>query len=469
MQPDDPTHRSTETPRETAPSLPRRRPPVLSYVLVALAAALLGVVVTWYAARPRPSGEIEPAPSGGQSQPATSGAHAGHSGPAADPQAGAAGETAVYISPARQQMFGVRTAVVERRQLDTTLRTVGTLAYDETRIAMIHTRVSGWVEDVYVDYVGRPVRRHEPLLTVYSPELVSTQNEYLLALRGRDQLRASTVNAARTATESLLAAALDRLRLWDIPEEQIAELERTGKVQRTLALHSPFDGVVLEREAYPGQYLTPEMPAFKIADLSRIWALGAVFEYELARVRVGQRAEIHFPYGQSNRALVGEITFIYPEVDPQTRRVKVRAEFRNPGLQFKPESFVTMLIRTPGGEHLAVPKEAVIDTGTRRYAILARDGGYFEPREVEVGEPSDEAYPILSGLEEGDRVVTSAQFLVDSETNLQEAMQSMIGMHGGMEMQPETGGETPRPAEPSSAAPRPATPPSVKPPAEHGH
>jgi RND family efflux transporter MFP subunit len=348
-----------------------------------------------------------------------------------------AGGKTVYISPARQQQFGVRASVVEPQPIETTIRTVGTLAYDETRVAQVHTKIAGWVERVYVDYVGKSVRRDEPLFTVYSPDLFSTQTEYLLARKGVAELGTSSVASARTAAESLLAAARDRLRLWDIPEEHIRELEETGTVQRTLMLHSPFHGVVLERSAFPGQYLTPEMTAFKIADLSRIWAFGAVFEYELPLVKVGQEAEIAFPYGQASRALKGRITFIYPEVDPQTRRVRVRAEFSNPGLQFKPESYVTMQLRTEGGTRLAVPKEAVIDTGATRYAILAHPEGYFEPREIEVGEPGDQFYPLLGGLNDGDRIVTSAQFLVDSETNLQAALQAMAG-HGGMDM---SGGE----------------------------
>ncbi len=259
---------------------------------------------------------------------------------------------------------------------------------------------------------------------------MATQNEYLLALKARDQLGKSPISATRASAESLLAAARARLELWDVPEHQIRELEETGRAQKTLMLHAPFNGVVLERNAVPGQYITPEMTAFKVADLSRIWALGALFEYELPLIKVGQEAEIEFPYGQSKRSLKGKITFIYPDIDPQTRRVKIRAEFDNPGLELKPETYVTILIGTGGGRRLAIPKEAVIDTGSKRYALLAHPNGYFEPREIQVGEPGDELYPVLSGLEEGDRIVTSAQFLIDSETNLQAAMQSMIGMPG---------------------------------------
>ena len=373
--------------------------------------------------------------------------------PGMDMSGGTAGatETGVYIEPARQQLIGVRTATVTRRRLDTTIRTVGTLAYDETRVTEIHPKVMGWVEQVFVDYVGKHVSRGQALFTIYSPELVSTQKEYLLAIKAQQQLGQSRFPETRAGAESLVAAARERLALWDISEKQIQELERTGQPQRTLTLYSPFSGVVLERNTFAGQYISPETSTFKIADLSTIWVLGQIFEYETRLVKLGQEAEIQFPYEQTTRSLKGKITFIYPEVDPQTRRVKVRIEFRNAGFEFKPESYVTVLIRVAGGEQLALPKEAVIDNGTKRYAIVARPNGYFEPREIEVGQPVDDFFPLVSGLAEGDPVVTSAQFLIDSETNLQAAMQAMAMSMPGMDM---SGGKS-KPAAPKPSAPPP--------------
>jgi membrane fusion protein, copper/silver efflux system len=423
------------SPEAEPPAKPLGSRAALKYALVGLVSLAVGVAGTVLVLRSR-----QAAPVGSPVPAAASGGHEGMPGmeaPAGGEQAPPS-DTAVYISPARQQLIGVRTAVVALQPLDTTIRTVGTLAFDETRVTQVHTKVAGWVDKVWVDFVGKPVRRGQWLFSVYSPELVATQNEYLLALKARDQLGKSPISATRASAESLLSAARARLELWDIPEHQIRELEETGRAQKTLMLHAPFNGVVLEKNAVPGQYITPEMTAFKVVDLTRIWALGALFEYELPLIKVGQEAEIEFPYGQSKRSLKGKITFIYPDIDPQTRRVKIRAEFANPGLQLKPETYVTVLIRTGGGRRLAIPKEAVIDTGSKRYALVARPHGYFEPREVQVGEPGDELYPVLGGLEEGDRIVTSAQFLIDSETNLQAAMQSMIGMPGmdmpGMDM-----------------------------------
>lgn len=368
----------------------------------------------------------------------------------------AAGNT-VYISPARQQLIGVRTATLESRTLDATIRTVGTLAYDETRVTEVHPKVSGWVERVFVDFVGKPVGRGQPLLTIYSPDLVATQNEYLLALKAQRQLGDSSFPETRSGAESLVAATRDRLRLWDITDAQIAELERSGQAQRTLTLYSPFDGVVLERNTYAGQYITPETSTAKIADLSTIWAIGQIFEYEARTVKLGDKADIEFPYGQATRRLTGRVTFIYPDINPETRRARVRIEFRNPGLEFKPESYVTVILRRTAGAQLALPKEALLDSGAKRYAILAHPNGYFEPREVEIGEPVDEFYPIVKGLSQGDRVVTSAQFLIDSETNLQAALGAMANMPG-MKMGGDKGGTGAGDAKPTTpSAPTPPT------------
>jgi RND family efflux transporter MFP subunit len=434
---------------------PRRIGP---FVAVAAVSLVLGAGGAWLALR------YSGGSTGDPTRPAESAATTGQQGdsPAmAGLDVGSTSEDTtargVYISPDRQQLIGVRTATVTRRPLDTTIRTVGTLAYDETRVTQIHTKVMGWIERVYVDYVGKAVRRGQPLFTIYSPDLVATQNEYLLALKASQQLGESRFPETRAGAESLVSATRDRLQLWDITDAQIDELARTGQPRKTLTLYSPFDGVVLERNAFAGQYISPEMSTFKIADLSTIWVLGQIFEYETRLVKLGQEAEIQFPYGQSTRSLKGRITFIYPGVDPETRRVKVRIEFRNPGFEFKPESYVTVLLRAGMGEQLAVPKEAVLDNGAKRYAIVALPNGYFEPREIDVGEPVDDFFPVIKGLAEGDPVVTSAQFLIDSETNLQSAMQAMSMSMPGMNMgggKQETNATPPSgPVSPSGAPP----------------
>ncbi|HEY3359304.1 MAG TPA: efflux RND transporter periplasmic adaptor subunit [Polyangia bacterium] len=365
----------------------------------------------------------------------------------------------VQISPERQQLIGVRTAVVAPHDVGASLRTVGVLAYDQTRVTEIHTRITGWVDRLYVNYTGKAVRKGQPLFSVYSPELVSTQVDYLLGLRQRRE----------GGGAALADATRQRLKLWEISDAQIARLERTQQPERTLTLYSPFDGVVLERTTFAGQYITPDMKAFRIGDLSTIWVIAEVFEYELPRIKIGQRAEVVFPNGESG-PVAGTVAFIYPDIDPQTRRVKLRLELKNPGRAFKPDSYVTVVLRSDLGARLVVPKEAIIDTGPRQYALIALPGGYFEPRTVKIGPAGDEYYAVLDGLQAGDRVVTSAQFLIDSETNLQAAMQSMSMSMPGMEMGKDKGkgqgGDMkgmPMPPAPSGTK-RPPMAPSAPPP-----
>jgi RND family efflux transporter MFP subunit len=361
---------------------------------------------------------------------------------------------AVYISPARQQLIGVRTGVVERQQLDGTVRTVGTLAYDETRETEIHTRIAGWVDRLFVDYVGKPVRRGQALFAVYSPDLVTAQSDYLVAWRARAALTSSSTPSARAANDALLAAARQRLERWGVSAAQISELEQRGEATKTLTLSSPFDGIVLEKNTFAGQYITPEMSTFKIADLSTIWVLGQVFEYEAATVMPGQRVDIEFPYGQRSGPLSASVDFVYPGIDPQTRRVRFRAVLPNPGQRLKPETYVTLVLHGESVDRIVIPKESVIDTGARKYVLLALPEGYFAPRDVEVGIPIGDFYPVVSGVTEGDRVVTSAQFLVDSETNLMAAMQNMSMSMPGMDM----GGSQPKGPGAPSAAPAPMPP-----------
>ncbi len=416
---------TSSTPRSGAP--PRPHATFWSHGLVALVAALVGVGGTMIATR------------GHGWNGSASAAAASASAKAAMPGMGAAApaapsSSAVYISPARQQLVGVRTSKIERHTLDATLRTVGNVAYDETRLAQIHTRTSGWIEQVFVDFVGKPVRRGQALFNVYSPDLVTTQNDLFVALRARDDLASSTYPEARRGADALVVATRERLKRWGISDGEVARLERTREVTRAMTLSSPFDGIVVERTAYAGQYVTPEMTAFKIADLSRVWVIGQVFEYEARRIAIGQTVHVEFPYGQAAVPLEGKITFIYPDVDVQTRRVRFRAEFKNPNNMLKPETYVTVIVRGEASVVLAVPREGIIDTGTRQYVILAKPNGYFEPRDVKIGAPIGDFYPVLEGVSEGDEVVTSAQFLVDSETNLQSAMQAMALTMPGMDM-----------------------------------
>jgi RND family efflux transporter MFP subunit len=309
--------------------------------------------------------------------------------------------------------------------------------------------VSGWVEQLYVDYVGKPVRRGQALFAVYSPELATTQADYLVALRARDKLPDTASAELRASADALLQASRERMRRWNVSDAQIDELMRTQKPSRTVSIDSPFDGIVLEKNAFAGQYVTPEMTSFKLADLSSVWALGQVFEYEAARLHVGDAVEVEFPYGQA-ATRTAKIEFVYPGVDPQTRRVRFRVALDNHDGKLKPDTFVNLTVHGEGHHQLAIPKEAVIDTGPRKYVLLALADGYFEPRDVQVGPAVGEFYPVLAGVAAGDRVVTSAQFLVDSETNLMAAMQGMSMSMPAMDL----GGGSEAPHDhPGSAAP----------------
>ncbi len=428
--------------RSAPPSSPHRRASWGVVLLIFLAAAGGG---TFLGSRLQgPAGA--PAPAEGAAMPGMA-----SSAPAAPP---GAGPKAVYISPARQQLVGVRTGSVVRQRVEGTVRTVGMLAYDETRTAQIHTKVSGWVEQLYVDYVGKPVRRGQALFAVYSPDLVTAQADYLIALRARQDIGNGPVPEARVGADALLAASRERMKRWEVSDAQIADLERTGHASRTITLSSPFDGIVLEKSAVAGQYVTPDMTSFKLADLSTVWAVGQVFEYEAASIRAGDAIDVEFPYGQAAK-IEARIDFVYPEVDPQTRRVRFRAVLKNTDRELKPDTYVTLVWHGEAIDRLVVPKEAVIDTGERKYVLLALADGYFEPRDVQLGPPVGEVYPVVAGIAEGDRVVTSAQFLVDSETNLMAAMQnmamSMPGMNGGAS----------KPASPAVAAPSPSSMPDM--------
>jgi RND family efflux transporter MFP subunit len=329
----------------------------------------------------------------------------------------------VFIAPERQQMIGVRLATVERKALSREIRAVGKVAADETRITHIHTKVTGYIEEVFVDFIGRPVKRGEPLFTIYSPELVATQQEYLIALRGRKQLEGAPYQEVAAGAESLVNAARDRLRLWDISEAELGTLEKEGKVKRALTIYSPVEGVVTDRMAYHhGRYVDPQMDLYTIVDLSRVWVLAEVYEHELPYVRLGQGAEVEFPYGAGARKVWGRVSFIQPFLNPKTRTAQVRLEFANPGLALKPEMFVNVKLSAGLGTHLVVPEDAVVDTGTEQYVFVDKGEGYLEPRRVEVVAEAGGYLAIHHGLAAGERVATAANFLIDSESRLKGAL-----------------------------------------------
>ncbi|MBC8187889.1 MAG: efflux RND transporter periplasmic adaptor subunit [Proteobacteria bacterium] len=336
-------------------------------------------------------------------------------------------EGQVLIDSATVQNIGVRTMKVERGDLARSIRAVGRVAYDERRVVHVHTKVQGWVEKLLIDFVGQKVERGEPLLEIYSPELVATQEELLLAARYREDTEASPFDDVRGGGESLLETTKRRLALWDIPERDIERLIETGDVQRTLTLYAPAEGVVTRLGVRSGMEVQPNSNLYTIADLSRVWVLANVYEYELPWLEVGQTSSVELSYLPSG-PMEGQLTYIAPFLDPNTRTAEVRLELDNSAGLLKPEMFGNMVIEAaPRPNVLAIPTEAVIRSGRRTIAVVSLGEGRFEPRDVELGlDSGDGWHEVRSGLDDGDEIVVSSQFLIDSESNLREAMKKLL-------------------------------------------
>ncbi len=350
------------------------------------------------------------------------------------------GQAPVTLSPIRRQAIGVRTGGVERRPFETTIRAVGAVAYDERRVRQVNLRVAGWVTNLAVNYTGQFVRAGEPLLTIYSPELAATQDEYRLALRTRARVGQSPMELIRTGADAQIEAARSRLRLLNLSDEQIDALEETEpKFETTLA--APISGVVTKKMALQGMYATPEMSLYEIADLSTVWLYADVYEQDLPLVAVGQAATVTLA-AYPNEQFQGRVAFVVPALSPETRTTKVRMEFPNPDLRLKPGMYGDVMIRVKGQSVLTVPREAVLDSGTRTLAFLDRGEGRFEPREIKTGRTFDGYTEVIEGLQTGDKVVTSGTFLIDSESKLTAAtsMMGALGM-GGIRMEQARMGE----------------------------
>jgi RND family efflux transporter MFP subunit len=330
----------------------------------------------------------------------------------------------VMIPAGKQQLIGVRTAEVKRETLVRDVITTGQIAADETKIAHIHVKINGFIENVFVDYIGQLVKKGQPLFTLYSPDLVATQEEYLIAKRGEKTLGSSPFTEVAQGSQSLLRSARERLRLWDVSDEQIKKLDESGEVSRTLTFYSPITGFVMDRKAFPQTSVTPDTELYTVSDLSTIWVNADIFEYEVPFVKLGQHAEMRLSY-YPGKKWNGRVSFIYPMVDPMTRTVKVRMEFPNPDLQFKPQMFADVELKINYGNQIVVPAEAVLDSGKEQTVFVAHEGGYFEPRKIATGAKREGKVVVLSGLKAGETVVTSGNFLIDSESRLKSATGSM--------------------------------------------
>jgi RND family efflux transporter MFP subunit len=349
-------------------------------------------------------------------------------------------EGTIQISPEKQQLIGVQYGEAAYKAVFKTLRAVGRLAYDETKIVRVHPRIEGWIEQVFVDFIGKQVSKGQPLISLYSPELWQTQQEYLLALKGRNELANSPFREAVASSASLLAAARKRLELWDIEMAQLEHLEHTGKPFKALTLYAPSDGFVLTRNAFAKQRVTPDTELYAIADLSTIWVMADIYEYEAPEIKVGQPATVTLSYAPG-RSYRGKVTYINPQLDNATRTLKVRVEIANPGFALKPDMFANVELGIGYGKQIVVPQEAVLDSGAEQQVFVAHEGGYFEPRKVHLGTKVDSEFIVLSGLKAGQRIVTSANFLIDSESKLKSAAggMGMPGMNHGESKAPVTG------------------------------
>lgn len=386
---------------------------------VALAAVLL--VVT--------GGGIWTVAQGGASQgdgPAVADHSARGGAPATDPHAGhdMAGMTmpdgSVHLEPEMARSLGVTVVEAELAPLQRTIRTTGNVAYDETRLTTVTPKFAGYVERLHVDFTGQAVRRGQPLLEIYSPDLVAAQEELLAAIRMETQLRQSASPAVIDRTAGLVDAARRRLLLWDVSAAQVEQVERSGEARRTLTLHAPFGGFVVEKMVQAGQAVDAGMPLYRLADLSSVWVEADVYEQDLRFVRLGETVHVEFAAypGESQQ---GRVSYIYPDVRPDTRTARVRIQLANPGGRIKPGMYATVILDAPLSERaVLVPRDAVMHSGTHAMVFVEEAPGMYRAREVRVGAEVQGRTQILSGLIAGERVVSRANFLIDSESRLMD-------------------------------------------------
>jgi Cu(I)/Ag(I) efflux system membrane fusion protein/cobalt-zinc-cadmium efflux system membrane fusion protein len=403
----------------------------------AVVVVLLIVAVAVYAIRAR-SGQTPAAHGDPPTQPM-----AGMPGTGPAPKTGEPATTPrgdVTIDPRRQQLIGVRTAPVTREPMQHILRTVGIVRYNETSLADINLRLEGWIRDLYVDYTGQPIQKGQPLFTLYSPDLLATQQEYLLALKTRDQMQGSVIPDARDRAEQLVAAARQRLALWNLPEEEIRTLDEKRQAPEAVVFRSPASGFVIEKQALQGMHVMPGQTLYKVANLSTVWVEADVYEQEMALARVGQRATVTLD-AYPGESFQGRAIYIYPFVEENSRTVKVRFQFENARGRLKPGMYANVEIQGTEARGLTVPANALLDSGTDKVVFVAEGDGYFTPRTVKVGRNLGDRIEILDGVKEGEQVATGATFFLDSESQLRAGLQNYEAPKGA-QGSPATGGSS---------------------------
>jgi len=370
---------------------------------------LLAVLGTWWWQSRKHAPENRAANPGEQQAPNA------NTGPTSEAQL-----APVQLTPQRMQSIGVKLGAAQFRQVDDELRVTGTVEPDERRIAYVQTRFPGWIRQVYADATYQYIRKGQPLFTIYSPDLVTTEQEYLLARKNSDSLKSSTISGVSTGAETLLSAARDRLAQWQVPGSEIEKLETTGKVITDLIFESPVSGYITEKNALPNMYVQPETRLYTVADLSSIWVNAQVFQTDLGKIRPGNPAEVTVD-AYPGSTFRGRVDSILPQVDMNTRTARVRLVFSNAGLKLKPGMYVNVLLKIPLGRQLVVPASSIFHSGTRQIVFISHGDGEFEPRDVETGMQVGEQVIVTKGIRSGKQIVTSANFLIDSESQLQAA------------------------------------------------
>jgi len=333
--------------------------------------------------------------------------------------------TPIQLTPQRMQSIGVRFGTVAYKNVSDEIRVTGNVDADETRISSIQVRFPGWIRKVYVDATYRYVRKGEPLFTIYSPDLVATQQEYLLARQNQQQLKGSSVAGVSTGAASLANAAKERLAQWEVPQEEISKLESTGKVITDLTFNAPASGYITEKNVLPNMYVQPDTKLYTVADLSTVWVNAQVFQPDIGKIKPGDAAQITVD-AYPGKTFSGRVDQILPQVDASTRTVRVRLVLANPQLKLKPGMYVNVVLKVPLGRQLVVPASAVLQSGTKQVVFVNRGDGNLEPRQVMTGARVGDEFIVTKGMKPGESIVTSANFLIDSESQLQAASGSYV-------------------------------------------
>lgn len=338
----------------------------------------------------------------------------------------APGDTAlvpVQISPQRLQSIGVKHGRVERKSVDDEIRTAGNVAVDETHVSYVQVRFPGYIQKVFADATYQHVTKGQPLFTIYSPDIAATEREYIVARQNHKELGQSSIPGVASGATSLLEAALDRLKQWQVPDSEIARLKATGEVQQEIEIDSPVSGYITERHAFPSTAVQPDMRLYALADLSTVWVNAQVFQNDLGRIKLGSPATVTLD-AYPGRALAGRVDFVYPDVDMTTRTARVRIVLDDPDSTLSPGMFVRVALKMPMGAQLIIPSSGVLQSGNKQIIFVDHGNGSLEPREVQLGARVGDDFIVLKGLKEGEEIITSANFLIDSESQLQAALGS---------------------------------------------